>query len=367
MSDKPRVAVLGGCGFIGRTLVQHLVENNLASKILVVDKAMPQLSPFNKAQTAAFDSATVIYKQGNLSREASCKNAFAEDGGNWEVVFNLAAESKFGQSEAVYKENVVDLAGTASRVAKESGAKRWIEVSTAQVYEPSKKPSKEDSGLKPWTKLAQAKKQAEDIVAQSGLHYVILRPAVVYGPGDVLGLMPRIICGATYKYTGKKMEFLWGDDLRINTVHVDDVIGACVHVLKSDVKSGEIFNLADENDTTQETFNKILESIFGIKCKCMGWMASKAVTSIAMSAVAEGANEKHLKPWSDLLKEKQIVNSPLTPYLDEELLSNNAMSIDGSKIVGAGFKYSKPKMSEADIKAAIQHWVDLKYFPADFI
>lgn len=64
---------------------------------------------------------------------------------------------------------------------------RYIEVSTAQVYEADKKPSKESDKLKPWTMLAKARLQAEEVVRSSGLPWVILRPVTVYGPGDMSG------------------------------------------------------------------------------------------------------------------------------------------------------------------------------------
>lgn len=52
----------------------------------------------------------------------------------------------------------------------------------------------------------------------------------------------------------------------------------------------------------QGSVNKLLESIFGIKTGFMGSIKSKLATSVAMKTVAETANEKHLKPWSDLCK-----------------------------------------------------------------
>ena len=56
------------------------------------------------------------------------------------------------------------------------------------------------------------------------------RYAPIYGPGDVYGLSPRVICAATYRHVGEKMKFLWDSKLRCNTVHVRDVAAACWHV-----------------------------------------------------------------------------------------------------------------------------------------
>jgi len=158
------------------------------------------------------------------------------------------------------------------------------------------------------------------------------------------------------------MEFLWDKDLKINTVHVRDVCSALWHLLQKG-KSGDIWNLADSSDTDQGSVAKFLESIFHIETNFMGNIKSKLATTVAMKTVAETANEKHLKPWSDLCKANSIVNTPLTPYLDEELLYNNATSIDGTKITSTGFAYKYPKMSEEALRETITCFVDLGFFP----
>jgi nucleoside-diphosphate-sugar epimerase len=87
------------------------------------------------------------------------------------------------------------------------------------------------------------------VVTQTpGLNWVIFRPATVYGPGDVSGITPRLIIGAVYQELKEEMKLLWSGDLRINTVHVGDVVRAIWTVVEKNVK-GEIFNLADKGDT----------------------------------------------------------------------------------------------------------------------
>jgi len=132
-------------------------------------------------------------------------------------------------------------------------------------------------------------------------------------------------------------------------------------------KNGDIFNLADSNETDQGIVNKFLENIFKIETSFMGNLKSKLATTVAMKTVAETANEKHLKPWSDLCKASSIANTPLTPYLDEELLYNNATSIDGSKITTTGFVYKYPQMTEESLREIITCFVDLGYFPKNLM
>ena len=77
----------------------------------------------------------------------------------------------------------------------------------SQVYKSSKTPCNEDSPIKPWTKHATYKHQAEEALrAIDGLPLVVLRLALVYGNGDVSGLMPRVVIAAAYKQLGETMK-----------------------------------------------------------------------------------------------------------------------------------------------------------------
>lgn len=367
MSAKPRVIVLGGCGFIGRNLVEYLATNGLVSKIRVADKVLPDLAGLSKTQAELYKSELVDFKQANLSREAMVNKVFDTSDGKWDFVFNLAAETKFGQTDEVYKENLIDIAVTCANAAAKQGVQRFVHVSTAQVYDGGKKASLETSKIKPWTKIAKAHFAAEEALRKiQGLNLIIVRPAVVYGPGDINGITPRIITAAVYKHLGEKMEFLWDKELRINTVHVRDVSAALWH-LTSNGAVGEIYNLADTNETDQGSVNKLLEPLFGIKTGFMGTISSKVATAVAMSTVAETANEKHLAPWSELCKAKGITNTPLTPYLAEELLYDNEFSVDGSKVTSTGFSYKHPAPTVDLIREVINYFVALGAFPRDYI
>jgi len=55
MVDKPRVLVLGGCGFIGRHLVTYLYENKLASRVCVADKLLYQIAGLSEHEKSIFE------------------------------------------------------------------------------------------------------------------------------------------------------------------------------------------------------------------------------------------------------------------------------------------------------------------------
>jgi nucleoside-diphosphate-sugar epimerase len=363
---KPKVLVLGGVGFIGRNFVQYLVENKLASFIRVVDKVLPPTAFLGKQHQAALEAEGVEFKQGNLTSTASIEKMFTLSDGKFDFVFNLAAETKYSQTDEVYKEKVLDLSVKCATEAAKQGVERFIEMSTAQVYDAKKKPSKEDSTPKPWTGIGTYKLQAENALRNiGGLKLSIVRPAVVYGPGDVTGLSPRLICGAVYRHLGEKMKFLWSADLKLTTVHVHDVCKALWHVA-TQCNAGEVYNLADKSDTTQGSINKHLESIFKIKTGFLGGMVSN-MARVSMKSVTEEINDKHLRPWSELCKQGGINNTPLTPYLDQELLYNNPLSVDGSKIEATGFTYDHPILTEQALRAQVNYFVEQGLFPASVL
>jgi len=363
--SKPRVLVLGAVGFVGRNFVTYLVENELCSKIRIVDKVIPKTAFLTQRHQNAFDKTEFLQK--NLVKAASIAQAFEDPEGKYDFVFNLAAETKYSQTEEVYNERVYLLSVNCAKEAAKQGVKLFVEVSTAQVYDADKKPSDENAKLKPWTLIAKYKLKAEEeIKTISNLNYTIVRPAIVYGPGDVSGITPRIIIGAVYKHLAEEMKFLWSKDLRINTVHVSDVCRA-LWLISQKGKTGAIYNLSDSSDSSQETVAALLRDIYQIKTDYQGSVISN-FAMLNLESVTEDINDKHLQPWSELCKAKGINNTPLTPYLDKELLYNNSLSINGAKITTElGFKYEVPEMKKEHLLAVIKDFIEVKAFPSGLI
>ena len=161
MADsKPRVLVLGGCGFVGRNLVVYLVKNDLCSSIKVADKALPMTSWLTPEQKTCFEKVTFV--QANLSKDNFLAKVFSAPE-EYDYVFNCAAETKASQPAEDYEQRVLELSKRAAQHAAKNKVKRFIEVSDAAVYSPKdgKKGAKEDSKCDPWTIVAKYKAQVE--------------------------------------------------------------------------------------------------------------------------------------------------------------------------------------------------------------
>jgi nucleoside-diphosphate-sugar epimerase len=372
MSEKPRVLILGGLGFIGKNLVRYLATNDLVSKICVSDKVLPQVAGLSEEEKVIFDNTELVaFKQANLAREDRAEVVFNHEGGNYQYVINLAGTTKYSQAQEIYQENIIDVARTCAGVAARLGnCQRFIEVSTAQIYKGKNMPDDgwaEDGTVDPWTGVATARFEAENAVrATAGLDYVIVRPCIVYGPGDILGLTPRLVIGSIYKESGKTMKLLWSKSLKMNTVHVEDVCRAIWH-LTTHGSSGDVFNLADKNETDQGKVNELLGEIYTINTSFLGQTKSSLVSNIGMDTLTDTVNDKHLKPWGDLCKARGILDTPLTPYLDEELLYNSHTHINGSHIESTGFSYNHPTVTTDSLKAVINDFVAKGYFPQGLI
>jgi nucleoside-diphosphate-sugar epimerase len=365
MSCKPRVLILGGVGMVGRNLVHYLVTNNLCSHIRVADKMIPIISYCSEEHKAAMES--IEFSQCDLAQDNHVARAFALNDGEkpFDIIINLAAETRLGLEEEMYKQKCLDLSiKCAEATLKMGGVKKYIEVSHGQVYKSSKTPCTEASPTKPWTKHARFKHQAEEALSgmvSRGLPLVIVRLATVYGKADVSGLMPRVVIAAAYKQLNEKMKFLWGKGLKIATVHVQDVCRGLWHLSNEAGAVGSLYNLADKGNTTQGTICAMLSNMFSIDVGYHGMLISNAAR-LNMGYACETANEKHLAPWNELTK-KYSINTNLSPYLDREVLGDKHLSMDGSAIESTGFEYEFPVLTEELLREQIEYAIQQKTFP----
>ncbi|XP_043270051.1 uncharacterized protein YbjS [Venturia canescens] len=364
---KPSVIVLGGCGFVGRHLVAYLVENQLVSSLRVVDKVPPQTAWLNKNLQNIFDNPIVDFRSANLINPVSCQNAFAGDT-RLDYVFNCAGETKSGQTDPVYKEGIYKLSINCAQHAAKIGVERYVEISSGNLSSSEKAPHKEEDSCDPWTFVAKYKLQVEhDLKNIPGLKYTILRPAIIYGPGDRNGLAPRLVVGAVYKHLGEMMKLLWGADLHMNTVHVRDVARAMWHVAEREDTLGQIYNLVDEGDSTQGSISASVSELFNINHDYWGTTLS-TFAKADMSSVVEEVNDKHMGPWAEACSQDGVENSPLSPYIDQELLYNKHLYLFPDKLPSkTGFTYSYPKLTKEALKEVLDDYATMKIFPHSLV
>lgn len=147
------LAITGGTGFVGQTLLRLAIEGGYRVRAL--------------ARTPQFDRPKVQWVSGTLEQPS----ALAELVDGAEAVIHVAGVVNAPDRAAFERGNVT---GTLAMVeaARAGGAGRFIHVSSLSAREPALS----DYG---WSKA-----KAETIVQASGLDWTIVRPPAVYGPGD---------------------------------------------------------------------------------------------------------------------------------------------------------------------------------------
>jgi len=216
--------VTGGHGFIGAHLCRRLCA--LGHRVRVL--ARPGS---DRGHLAGLELETVA---GDLAGTAGLARAVA--GVDW--VFHLAGALKgFHAADlmAVNRDGTRRLAEACREHAP--GLRRFLLVSSLAAAGPSVLPLGEDAPARPLTWYGQSKLAAEQVLLASGLPALVLRPPVVFGPGDreLLGYF-RIARSGWLPLPG-------GGSRRYSLIYAPDLAEGLVQAALAPCPSGEIFNL----------------------------------------------------------------------------------------------------------------------------
>lgn len=307
----------------------------------------------------------------NMSRIFSRSN-----GKEFDYVFNCGGETRYSQEDEVYRVRSHALSLALGHEAAKRHVKCFIEVSTGMVYKPDPSPRKENAKLKPWLKLAKWKLTAEEDLAKvSGLNLCILRLANVYGPYTSKFLATALCLARVYQSEEREMKWLWDEDLRTNTVHVEDAARALWTAAGWYGKVARlpppVFNIVDHGNTcefrksfstlragpqclvqkasgtnarpkiaAQGTLASIINEIFSIPTGFQGTLISQ-FARMHLDSVVDDLNDETLDPWADLQGDAGITQSnPIGPFVEKELLKDTDLSMDGSAFIReTGFQY----------------------------
>ncbi|KAK4999143.1 hypothetical protein LTR28_013468, partial [Elasticomyces elasticus] len=273
---RVRMADTAYKGYIGRFLALHIHTHALASTLRLVDKQLPELALLPPSFARACSGPN--FMQADASRPASLARIFdLPDSRQFDYVFNCGGETRYSQDDQVYRARSYDLSVACGREAAARGVKAFVECSTGLVYEAKREPARRESDkTKPVLKLAKWKLAAEEELARvPGLNLCVLRLANVYGPYAGRWLGTQLALARVYKELRKEMKWLWGAELRTNTVHVEDVAralweaavwrAATAAAANNPPPTQPVFNIVDRGQTSQGTMVSIIRQLFGIE------------------------------------------------------------------------------------------------------
>jgi len=149
---------------------------------------------------------------------------------NIDVIYHLAQSDKFRDFPAgapdVFQVNINSTAKLLDYATK-SGVASFIYASSGGVYGNGKEPFLENEPIVPFGELGYylGSKACSEILVQSyasELQVIILRPFFVYGKSQNRSmLIPRLFDNVA---AGKPIELSSGDGIKINPIHVNDVV-----------------------------------------------------------------------------------------------------------------------------------------------
>jgi nucleoside-diphosphate-sugar epimerase len=106
---------------------------------------------------------------------------------------------------------------------------------------------------------SRTKFEAERVVLSASIpSRVVLRPHIIYGPGDK-HILPRLLKAKRFG----RFLILGNGKNRVSLTHIHNLIGAITRLVNSDKKfDGEIFNITDnKNDSIETVINALKETL----------------------------------------------------------------------------------------------------------
>ena len=248
------ILITGSNGFIGSRVVETLLEYGFKNLRCFV---RPSSNLTALERIVAFHSdATIDIIKGNLLSRDDC-NRIA---GGVSLVYHLAAGRGEKSYPDAYMNSVITTRNLLDGVKHTNNFKRFVNVSSFTVYSNRRIPRggllDESCELEPNPHLTgeaycYAKLRQEDMVREYGnrdkVPYVIMRPGVVYGPGNK-GLTGRVGIGTFGIFLHL------GGSNRIPLTYVDNCAEAIVLAGIKRGVDGEIFNIVDDEQPTSKKF-----------------------------------------------------------------------------------------------------------------
>ena len=246
----PRVAVIGGAGYVGSALVPALLaagyEVTVADLFLFGEQVFDGLKARSSLRTVKVD----------IRDEAALTAALR----GVEAVIHLACISNdpsFELNPRLGKSVNYDAFFTILRAVRSNGVKRFIYASSSSVYGVKDQPEvTEETPCEPLTDYSRYKLFCEQVLRSEGVgegEWVIVRPATVCGYAPRLRLDLTVNILAIHALVNKRIRVFGGAQLRPN-LNMKDMVAAYRLLLDvpREAVHGKTFNVGYQNRTVAE-------------------------------------------------------------------------------------------------------------------
>lgn len=209
------VAITGGTGFIGKSLIYRFLQENIRVRALVRPASI----------SSCFNAPGLSWIHGELNSEESLGQLL--DGAS--AVVHCAGSVRGASVSDFVPANVSGVEKIARMARSSADSPRFLLISSLAARSPE------------LSCYAASKRQGEEVLrgAANGLDWTIIRPPAVYGPGD-REMLPLL------QWIRRGMVFVPGGGTgRFSLIFIDDLTEAVLSWLVSGAGSGGCFELHD--------------------------------------------------------------------------------------------------------------------------
>lgn len=247
MKPKMNILITGATGFIGRHLTGAL------SKTYSVRCLVRKTSDITALKDLNVDIA-----YGDLLVKESIRPAL--DG--IDLVYHLAGEVYARRKQDFYNGNVLATQNLLE-ACKEKETKRIIFLSSIGVYKPATLGTllTEESECEPLTIYGKTKLNAERVIKQYNIPWVIVRAPIVYGPHQPPAVN-RLFLDA---FTKRKIYNVGKGDNRRSFCFIDNLVHGLMLLANKPEANGQIFILSDDSPYTLDEIIITISAVIGQK------------------------------------------------------------------------------------------------------
>lgn len=212
-----KVFVTGATGFIGKNLVEKMVEKGYHITVLIR----------NKKSETIFKKKNVNVLIGDITNIHSIKDKIAL---HTTIVHLAGIRANWAPKELF---NEVNTKAVGNLFIKNSQIKHILVTSSVYAMGKLKNlPANENQPLAANDLYGKSKMLAEEITKKkaqdTGIKYTIIRPAIVYGPGDNnLGMINKLIT----LISKKKFPIIGNGKNLLHLIYIDDLINGYIKVI----------------------------------------------------------------------------------------------------------------------------------------
>ena len=227
------ILVTGGTGFVGGHLLRRLRKDGLSVRVLAR----------NSDRERALIDLGVEVVRGDIAD----KNALEKAVEGIERVIHLVGiiqEAPGATFRAVHVDGTRNVLGA----ARKAGVLHFFYQSAL--------------GTRPGAKSEyhRTKWEAEELVRQSGIPHTVLRPSLIYGPGDSFTLrLSDILRRAPV------MPVIGSGKSKVQPIYIDDVVSCMVKAVTSDAFLNEIYEIGGPEQLTYEEVTTAIAEAIGLK------------------------------------------------------------------------------------------------------